>query len=241
VIGTMESAAGARQARSERLPTEMDAAQLNELFASCLPKLRKSARRMFRNEQDSEDALQDALLLAFRKIHQFQGRSSFATWLYSILRNTSRGYYRRATAHPTISTGLDHSSDESLAEHKDFADERPTPEESYAQKERSELFRRATQELPEKYHAAVYQFYLGGLGEEGTARALGITASALKAQLHRSRIQLSYHIRKACMSDVSVDLPRVRPFLSSRHRVRTARPRIGGDVVPSGNLQSAPN
>jgi RNA polymerase sigma-70 factor, ECF subfamily len=220
VIDT-EKSVEANHTRGERLPCEMDAAQLNELFAACLPRLRKSARRMFRNEQDSEDALQDALLLAFRKIHQFEGRSSFATWVYSIVRNTSRGYYRKTTAHPTISADLDYPSEEALVEHKHFADERPTPEEAYAQKERSAIFRRAAQELPERYRAAVYQFYLRGLGEEATAKALGIKVSALKAKLHRSRIQLSYHIRKACMCDVSQDLLRVRPFLSRRHRVLT--------------------
>jgi RNA polymerase sigma-70 factor, ECF subfamily len=239
VIDTVESVG--EKHTGERLPSEMDAAQLNELFATCLPKLRKSARRMFRNEQDSEDALQDALLLAFRKIRQFEGRSSFATWVYSIVRNTSRGYYRKTTAHPTISTDLDSSSEEAIAEHKDFADDRPTPEESCAQKERLEIFQKAARELPERYRAAVYQFYLRGLGEEATARALGITVSALKAQLHRSRIQLSYHIRKACKSDVRRDLLRARPFLSKWLRVRTARPRIVSGVGRRVKLESAAN
>jgi DNA-directed RNA polymerase specialized sigma24 family protein len=55
----------------------MSEAEVNELFAVCLPKLKKATRRMLRNEEDSEDALQDGLLLAFRKLHQFQGRSAF--------------------------------------------------------------------------------------------------------------------------------------------------------------------
>jgi RNA polymerase sigma-70 factor, ECF subfamily len=213
-----EESVGAMHTRGERLPSEMDAAQLNELFAACLPKLRKSARRMFRNEQDSEDALQDALLLSFRKIHQFEGRSSFATWVYSILRNTSRGYHRSAATHPTVSTDQDYSSDETSVEHQDCVDDRPTPEEFCAQKERSAIFQRAAEELPERYQAAVYHFYLRGMGEEATARALGVTVSALKAQLHRSRIQLRYQIRKACKADVSRDLLRVRPYLRSRSR-----------------------
>jgi len=45
--------------------------QINELFASCLPRLRKASRKMLANQQDCNDALQDGLLLAFRKLHQF--------------------------------------------------------------------------------------------------------------------------------------------------------------------------
>jgi DNA-directed RNA polymerase specialized sigma24 family protein len=37
-------------------PIDMNEAELNDLFASCLPKLKKAARRMLCNQQDSEDA-----------------------------------------------------------------------------------------------------------------------------------------------------------------------------------------
>ena len=204
-----------------RLPIDMNPEEVNELFASCLPRLRKAAQKMFRNPQDSEDALQEALLLAFRKLHQFEGRSSFSTWVHSIVRNTSRVYYRRAKAHPTISTDQEQRGEDGSAEEIAFVDQRPTPEESYARRERSEIFQKAADKLPDKYHAAVCLFYAKGLGEEATAKALGITVSALKAQLHRSRILLSYRIRKACMPDVRGELLHARPFLRKRSVART--------------------
>jgi RNA polymerase sigma-70 factor (ECF subfamily) len=195
---------------------------------------------MFRNAEDSEDALQDALLLAFRKMHQFEGRSSFTTWIHSIVRNTSRAYYRKATAHPTLSTDQE-SGEEGAAERKELVDERPTPEESYAARERSEIFQRAADELPERYQAAVYQFYLRGLGEEAAAKALGITVSALKAQLHRSRILLSYQIRKSCVADVRAELLRARPFLRRHREVRLRKRRAVGSFAPPGKLARALN
>jgi len=216
VTDSHDSTARFRQKRAGRLPAEMTTPELNDLFAECIPKLRKVARRMFRNQQDSEDALQEALLLAFRKIDQFEGRSSFSTWVHTIVRNTSRAYYRKATAHPTVSTDAPNEGEESLAEHRAFVDERPTPERSYLQQERSEIFQNAAEQLPENQHAAVLLFYSLGLGEKATAEALGITISALKAQLHRSRILLSYRIRKNCMTDVKPDLTRARPLM--RHR-----------------------
>jgi len=215
-----------KQKRTVRLLAEMTKGELNDLFAECMPKLRKVARRMFRNEQDSEDALQEALLLAFRKIHQFEGRSSFSTWVHTIVRNTSKAYYRKATAHPTVSTDVVHESEEGLPEHQAFIDERPTPEQNCLQQERSQIFQKATEELPDKYHWAVCLFYSMGLGEKATAEALGITISALKAQLHRSRILLSYYIRKNCMPDVKQELSRVRPLMRHRrlHHPMTSSP-----------------
>lgn len=225
VIDTYNSATTLERPQAGRLPIEMSQEEVNELFAACLPKLQKAARKMFRNEQDSEDALQEALLLAFRKMHQFEGRSSFSTWVHSIVRNTSRMYYRRAKAHPAISTDQDHLTEEGAVEESAFVDQRPTPEEAYVQQERSEILQKAAHELPEKYHAAIYLFYSRGLGEEATAKALGITVSALKAQLHRSRILLSYRIRKTCMPDVRRELLRARPFLRKRPmgRLRSRR------------------
>lgn len=40
--------------------------------------------------QDAEEVAQDALLQVFHKIHQFEGRSAFKTWLYKIVHNYCR-------------------------------------------------------------------------------------------------------------------------------------------------------
>ena len=53
---------------------------------------------MLRNPQDCEDALQEGLLLAFRNLNQFQGRSKFSTWLHSIVRNAARTHVRKRNA-----------------------------------------------------------------------------------------------------------------------------------------------
>lgn len=177
----------------KRLPIDMTDAEINQLFASCLPRLKKAARNMLANQQDSEDALQDGLLLAYRKLHQFEGRSSFSTWLYSIVRNTSKMHYRKHAAHQTVPLEA-----ELTDEH--VAGTRPSPEELCIQNERSEILRRATKEIPAKYHPAIQYFHLDGLGEEETARRLQISQSALKSQLHRSRRMLVTRIRKSYLS-----------------------------------------
>jgi RNA polymerase sigma-70 factor, ECF subfamily len=179
------------------LPMHMREEEINELFAACLPKLKKAARRMLRNQQDCEDVLQEGLLLAFRKLHQFEGRSSFLTWLYSIVRNTSRIHYRKTTGRPTMPLESGTSGVFQNLPESEFVETRPSPEELCIQNERSEILRRTARRMPARYQPAIEYFHLEGLGEEETARRLQVTVSALKSQLHRSRHMLISRMRRS--------------------------------------------
>jgi len=182
--------------REEVLPVQLGEAEVNALFVSCLPMLRKTTRRMLRNVQDSEDVMQDSLLLAFRKLHLFEGRSSFSTWLHSIARNCSRIHFRKENAQRGAFVELAPDQDQLLLE-RGCVETRPSPEELCIQRELSDILRRTTEELPTKYHDAIKCFHLDGLGERETARRLRMTPSALKAQLHRSRRILTSRIRSS--------------------------------------------
>ena len=50
---------------------------------------------ILRNENDAEDALQESFIKAFKAIKKFRYKSSFSTWLYKIVVNTSNTYLKR--------------------------------------------------------------------------------------------------------------------------------------------------
>src|SRR6186713_1048420 len=58
-----------------------------ELHAHCY--------RMLGSVYDAEDALQEALLRAWRGLARFEGRSSLRSWLYTIATNTSLNHIAR--------------------------------------------------------------------------------------------------------------------------------------------------
>ena len=49
-----------------------------------------TCNKLLNSRQDAEEVAQDALIQVFHKIHQFEGRAAFKTWLYKIVHNYCR-------------------------------------------------------------------------------------------------------------------------------------------------------
>src|SRR5215470_20052335 len=64
--------------------------EFENILSHALPRFRRMAMRALRNAEDAEDAVQDAMLSAFRHIAQFDGRSQMLTWLTAIVNNAVR-------------------------------------------------------------------------------------------------------------------------------------------------------
>lgn len=57
--------------------------------------LMKVVVRMTRDLDMAEDIVQDAFIKAYKRLHIFEGRSSFRSWLYQIAVNTARNRFRK--------------------------------------------------------------------------------------------------------------------------------------------------
>ncbi len=71
-----------------------DRQALDELLSEIQPRVRRICGRMLLYPEDAEEAAQDALLLVTTRIHTFEGRSRFTTWLHAVASNSARSTYR---------------------------------------------------------------------------------------------------------------------------------------------------
>src|SRR5580692_10819447 len=61
--------------------------KLQDVLSLRLPSFYRCAFRLLGNAADAEDAVQEALLAAYKHINQFRGQSQISTWLTAIVRN----------------------------------------------------------------------------------------------------------------------------------------------------------
>jgi RNA polymerase sigma-70 factor (ECF subfamily) len=71
------------------------AQELDNVVSRYLPMFYKRAFRFLGNAADAEDAVQDALLSAYKHLGQFRGKAQLSTWLTTIVTNAARMQLRR--------------------------------------------------------------------------------------------------------------------------------------------------
>jgi RNA polymerase sigma-70 factor, ECF subfamily len=169
------------------------------LVAPYRRELHAHAYRMLGSAADAEEALQDALLGAWRGLARFEGRSSLRSWLYTITTNASFKAIRRR---PKRVLPIDYGppSDphdrpgEPLLETAwvepypdDVEDHTESPEARYEQRESVELaFVAALQHLPPRQRAALILRDVLGFSARETAETLDTTPISIDSALQRA-------------------------------------------------------
>ena len=164
-----------------------------ELHAHCY--------RMLGSVHDAEDALQEALLRAWRGLGRFEGRSSLRSWLYRIATNTSLDLIARR---PKRVLPADHGPPSETPEDRPlvegiwieaYPDERfgveegyAAPEARYERRESVELaFIAAVQHLPAGQRAVLILRDVLGFSAREAADTLETTDTAVNSALARAR------------------------------------------------------
>ncbi len=173
-----------------------------ELHAHCY--------RMLGSVHDAEDALQDALLRAWRGLSKFEGRSSLRSWLYTIATNTCLDQIARrpkrvlpidygpptdphtGPGEPVVeSVWIEPYPDEILGVQDGFA----APHANYERRESVELaFIAALQHLPATQRAVLIEREVLGFSAAEVAESLQTTVAAVNSALQRARAAVTQRI-----------------------------------------------
>jgi RNA polymerase sigma-70 factor (ECF subfamily) len=189
-------------------PSGLDSASFQELIEPYRSELHAHCYRMLGSVHDAEDALQDALLRAWRALPQFEGRSSLRSWLYRIATNSCLRLIERrpgrvlpieygpqSDAHDDPAPPLAESVWIEPYPDEAVADVFAAPEARYEQRESVELaFVAALQHLPARQRAVlILRDVLGFSGAE-VAGIFETTPKAVYSALQRAHSTVDKHL-----------------------------------------------
>ncbi len=166
-------------------PTLIEAARggdteaLVSLIAAAQPDVRRYAARNCR-AADIDDAVQETLLLLYRRVGTLRAAASFSAWLFAVAR---RACYRLLRRSMGISDAPVDEMDARLAH--------LAPEDI-----RIDLSR-AIQSLPDHYREVILLRDIEEYSIDEIAGVLGLTRESVKARIHRARLMIREYLVRA--------------------------------------------
>jgi len=165
-----------------------DTAAFDELVRRYTQIVYRVLYKILRHEEDTQDALQDTFVSAYRALPRFRQDARFSTWIYRIATNAAL-MKARGRKHNMVS--LDHPTDDDDARSAwELPDWSATPDEEIMTDETRRIMEDAIQSLPPEQRAAFVLHDIQDLSSAETAQAMGITVSAVNSRLHRARVFL---------------------------------------------------
>jgi RNA polymerase sigma-70 factor (ECF subfamily) len=146
----------------------------------------RTARSILRNDDDTEDALQEAYLRAWRSLAGFRAEAKVSTWLVRIVVNEALGRLRRRGAQVIpmdAAIDIDEQHDEPDVE--DNADREP--ERAAMRSELRVLMEKRIDTLPDVFRTVFMLRAVEELSVEETAAALEIPEATVRTRFFRAR------------------------------------------------------
>jgi RNA polymerase sigma-70 factor (ECF subfamily) len=141
------------------------------------------AMRTLHDREEAADALQDALLRAYKAAAAFRGEAAVTTWLHRIVVNACLDRVRRRQTHPTVP----------LPSHTVDHDGRPRPEPASPMVDYDThiVVREALAQLPEEQRMALILVDIQGFPIAEAAVILGVAEGTVKSRCSRGRARLA--------------------------------------------------
>ena len=136
------------------------------------------ALRTLGDREEAADALQDALLSAYRAAATYRGDARVTTWLHRIVVNACLDRVRRRGARPTVP----------LSERED---DRADPRDAVADRLTVLEVEQALAALPYEQRAAIVLVDVHGMPVDDVAAVLGVPSGTVKSRCSRGRARLA--------------------------------------------------
>ncbi|HID38149.1 MAG TPA: sigma-70 family RNA polymerase sigma factor [Calditrichaeota bacterium] len=169
-----------------------DKAALSELVNRYSERIYNLALRILRNKEDAEDVLQETFLAVVEKLHTFNGRSSFFTWIYRIATNASLMRLRKKKL--IFQDLLDNEEFQESVESRVFIDWSQDASLNVFDTEVKQKIDEAVNKLSDIYRSVFILRDIEGLSIKETSEILGITEENVKIRLRRARQYLRNHL-----------------------------------------------
>ncbi len=153
-----------------------DAAAFGVLFARHRDRLWAVALRTTGDPEEAADALQDAMVSAFRRADGFRGDAAVTTWLHRIVVNACLDRMRRRAVRPSVPLG---------------ETDVPALSDEHEALERRLDIRAALARLPEPQRVAIVLVDLQDLSVAEAAAYLGVAEGTVKSRCSRGRVALA--------------------------------------------------
>ncbi len=147
-------------------------------------RLYRAARAILRDESEAEDVMQQAYVNAYTHLRQFDGRSSFLTWLTRIAVHEALARARRRGRY----TSMD--PDEQASAFPAMVESSPDPERQAFSGELGALLESAIDRLPDGAREVFVLREVEGMTTTEVADALAVSETVVKTRLSRARAAL---------------------------------------------------
>jgi RNA polymerase sigma-70 factor, ECF subfamily len=172
-----------------------DVAAFEQLVKRYDRRLLRISQTVTRNREDSEDAVQEALLKAFQNLANFREDSQFSTWLIRITVNQSLMKLRKQRTHKEVSLDEDFQANGDVLP-LDVPDRAPNPEQLCWASELRDILLRTVEELRPILKTVFVLRDVEGLSIAQTAQKLNLSQAAVKARLWRVRLHLRERLNR---------------------------------------------
>jgi RNA polymerase sigma-70 factor (ECF subfamily) len=148
-------------------------------------KVFRLAYRMTRNEQDAEDVVQDTFLRAYRRLKQFESRSSFGTWIVRIAVNSALDLTRKLGRYEQAEQQMPgpEGGAETLSQ---LPTPQPAPDRLLLSGELKHKIESVLASLSPQVRTAFVLRHYEGMSIEEIGSVLGLKGSATKNSIYRA-------------------------------------------------------